>query len=377
MADKPSPPSCNTGVEITGLEMDRDTYVSIDTMHITVRYPFVDVFRKYAHLIEGVSSRERIEGISFGEYLIRGGGNGYKVSVWCGDARAYLTDEVDSKRGDGKGMGIHLQLGPKFLRKYKDDLYKAVIHFLRNLGIRKEYPMRISRIDLAVDLVGISLNEVKVLDWQEGWVGHSSKFSFYTERRNMETINIGSRISTIYLRIYDKKLQARSEGDLDYWQAVWGDTQAPVTRVEWEVKTIAACFLALEDFKEFDGVRLRQLANYLLTWGRLAIRSDEDGNKTRWKTHPFWIEVEKVVKNWIGNTEGVLSREVKMVQFSEGYANSLAGNITGGMARACPDDPTIDAMFGALEEFGITNAKLKRDAREKARRYRIENAKLG
>ena len=31
------------------------------------------------------------------------------------DARVFLTDDVDEKRGDGNGMGIWVQLGPKFL----------------------------------------------------------------------------------------------------------------------------------------------------------------------------------------------------------------------------------------------------------------------
>ena len=86
--------------------------ISIDTLYLSVKYPKADVFHKWYIFAEGVDHRKLNKGVVAGDFVVKGGACGYKVSVWQHDARLYLTDAVDDERGEGKGMGIWIQLGP-------------------------------------------------------------------------------------------------------------------------------------------------------------------------------------------------------------------------------------------------------------------------
>lgn len=122
--------------------------ISLDTLHINVRYPRVDVFESWYREVKGVDARKLSRGIPSGKFVIRGGSSGYKVSVWSRDIRAYLTDDVDEKRGEGMGMGIWVQMGPKFLIDNPIDcqLKESVGLFLRDIGVKKDWEIRVTRL---------------------------------------------------------------------------------------------------------------------------------------------------------------------------------------------------------------------------------------
>ncbi len=111
-----------------------------------------------------------------GEFLIKTGSSGYKISVWYQDARIYLTEEVDEKRGEGRGMGIWVQLGPKFLIQNGPNLKAAVNALLEAIGVFGEYETRITRIDIAMDLFGERMQEQSLDYWRKNWVGRSKVF---------------------------------------------------------------------------------------------------------------------------------------------------------------------------------------------------------
>jgi hypothetical protein len=147
--------------------------VIIDTMYLTVKYPNADVFEKWNRYTKGVEKRKLREGLVVGDFLVRTGGSGYKISVWKNDARVFLTDDVDTKRGDGNGMGIWDQFGPKFLIENGLNLKFAVKKFLFDIGVHGDYLIRISRIDIAIDIFGESVKNFRLDEWRENWVGRS------------------------------------------------------------------------------------------------------------------------------------------------------------------------------------------------------------
>lgn len=344
--------------------------VIIDTMYLTVKYPKSDVFEKWDYYTNGVDRRKLREGLPVREFLVRTGGSGYKISVWKHDARVFLTDDVDEKRGDGNGMGIWVQLGPKFLIMNGRNLHRAVRWLLRDIGVKGEHPTRISRIDIAMDLFGESMQEQNLEEWRNNWVGRSkvSKAFFNSRTGALETICIGSRESAVYLRIYDKRAQAIQDKDLPFWIDVWGGVDDEVTRIEWEVKPKDGNFdNYLSDFSKFDGFSARELLNYLLDWGRLAEPDISDVNRSRWPDSDFWQGLRGIAAQWADGVDWPITRfKPTMKPMSEQYAKQLAGMLAGGMARSNPENPNMDDVMEALKDYHTGLEVIKHKARAKS-----------
>ena len=177
-----------------------------------------------------------------------------------------------------------------------------------------------------------------------------------------------------YLRIYDKRLQASEKGDIEYWREYWGGFSGPVTRLEWQVDPREAIFENLINFADLNGAALVSLANYLLTWGRLAIPDAGDSNQSRWEIHPFWVNVEREIKEWRGENLSLLHRSSKEFrEISEGYVNSTAGTISGALARFAIDNPNFDDFFKGMAEYGKGKETMLKDAEQKLKRLKRLN----
>ena len=266
-------------------------------------------------------------------------------------------------------MGIWLQLGPKFLIQHANNIHEAVKQFLYQIGVNDECEIRITRIDVALDLFNESMKDQEISLWQNGWVGRSklSKLCFNSRTGELETIYIGSRKSPVYLRVYDKKSQAIQEGDIEYWLDVWGNNYENVTRVEWEVKPREGNFSDdLSDFSKFNGFSVVELMNYLLEWGRLCIPDSADQNRNRWEETIFWQKVRTIVKQWADGITWPVSRFGKEYKgISEQYLKQAAGVISGAMARFWTVDPDIGNLFEGFERFGISFQSMNRKAKDK------------
>jgi hypothetical protein len=349
-------------------------FVTIDTLYLHVKYPKRDIFDLYNRYIEGVDTRMVKEGCIVGNFVVRNGSCGYKLSVWQHDARAFITDQVDEKCGEGRGMGIWVQLGPKFLLGNIDDLQAAVYDFLIELGIEEIYPISVTRIDIAIDCLGLDMKSQDVEIWKMGWVGRSKLSKVYYNSRTglLESLYVGSRKSPIMLRVYDKVAQAIADGDYLYWLDVWEDFEGPVTRLEWEIKTKDGNFsYKLTNFEYFDGISIRELMNYLLNWGRFCITDSSDTNRNRWEDSPLWSELREFVANWSNGVDWPTSRYGKEFHgISEAYMKFLSGAISGGIAKTNPNNPNIKGLFEGLDEFGETLEKIHRVAEMKARRIK-------
>ena len=76
----------------------------------------------WAQGVSDLGDPKLYEGIPFDGMVLKRGAQGYKLSVWDGDARLFLTDRVADKlqgtKHAGQGMGVMLQLGPKWLKQH-------------------------------------------------------------------------------------------------------------------------------------------------------------------------------------------------------------------------------------------------------------------
>jgi hypothetical protein len=347
-----------------------DGFITIDTLYMNVKYPHRDIFDYWHDRVKNLDYETLHAGVVYDDMVIRNGFAGYDVSVWKHDARIYLTEHVEDERCNGSGMGAWLQLGPKFLIQHVNDLHGAVKEFLDQVGITGNYPISITRLDIAVDLLGVSIREENLLDWKNNWVGRSKLSDIHLNSRTgeIETFYVGSRKSPIYLRIYDKVEQSKKDGDYEYWRDVWENFQGPVTRVEWEVKPKNGKFSEnLVNFFLLDGISIRELLNYLLDWGRLCEPNPRDSNRRRWKDSSFWVNLRGIIEAFQNNINWPTTRHGKEFHgVSDAYVKLVSGVISGAMAKLEPDDPSFFNMFEKLKGFGEPIEKINKKAQTKA-----------
>jgi len=345
--------------------------VSVDTLYLNVKYPRTDVFDRWFKVIQGCDSRDLNKGVTEGDFVVKRGTSGYKVSVWSHDIRAYLTDDVDEFRGEALGMGIWVQIGPKYLLEHPpgNELREALREFLSAIGVKGDWTTRITRIDIALDLFDVELANQDIEMWRNGWVGRAgiSSYFFNPKSGKLETINIGSRTSAIYLRIYDKVAQAEAEGDIEYWRDVWKGYSGQVTRVEWEIKPNKGGFKEFEDFNNLCEMQVVEMMNYLVKWGRACIPNHDDSNNRRWEVSEFWQFVLEAADDWADGITWPSSRLGKEFKgISEGYLRGVAGTVSGAMARLSPENPNLFNMLTNMEDYGLGLKKIQKDAEAKA-----------
>lgn len=344
-------------------------WVFLDTIHLNVRYPKTEVFKKWIRTAEQYSFRKKKTGVRVGDLVLRNGASGYKFSLWEYDARAYITDQVDEIVGEGNGMGIWLQFGPKFLTENYHDLKSGINKFIRKLGVMGSWPIRVTRVDIAIDVPNSDMKNQDIKLWRSGWVGRSKLSAAYFNSRTgeLETIYIGSPHSAVKMRVYDKVEQARKKGDLGFWQEVWGGHLGSVTRVEWQVKVNKGGFESLVDFDSFSEWKIFELLNYLLDWGRLCEPNSNDSNNRRWNFSDFWTEVVQIAAYWADGMVRKINRvSRKTKDISPQYIRFVGGVLSGAMARFSTTDPNFYNLLDGMDEHGMGIEKILEKAIEKA-----------
>ena len=265
---------------------------------------------------------------------------------------------------DGKeDMGIHVIISGQGCRKYEE------FHPLINLIFRlNKIDAKATRIDLALDdRVGDLLPFKKMLaDIKRGNVLSKWKTSTEIIKRDMEgktigqTINVGSRTSGTFLRIYNKAQEQNLEN------VIW-------TRLELEIKGKNAEVLQKKMQVHNVGTLIQGiLKNYL----RILTPNRKDKNKSRWKNRPYWDniiqEVEKIkltskgsdktlddTKIWL---EKQVGQSLAMVSISDGDVDFVYNLITESSKKLSAKNKQKIIQYEKLEEI-----------RKKETRERMEN----
>ena len=240
----------------------------LDSLYLVVEYPHADVFQAWSLGASDLSKPELYAGIPYAGMVLKRGANGYKLAVWDEDARVFLTDRVaDRLTGSGaagQGMGIMLQLGPKWLRRFgnpadaqalKDNVWAQLVCF--GIAEPDKYPMRVNRLDIALDVLGLDMASFSVDEWRRQWVGYGKPRTFHLSRRtgDLTGITIGSRKGNVCLTLYDKVTESQQDGDVAFWRSVWGvgeDDAIAVTRFEWSFRPHQANFPKMAYLAEYS-----------------------------------------------------------------------------------------------------------------------------
>lgn len=338
-----------------GLKIQK-VFLGIDSLYLVIEYPHDDVYRKWSSAVLSFDDKRLYQGIPCDDMLVRKGASGYKLSVWSGDTRLFITDRVeDSLVGtpeSSQGMGLLLQLGSKWLQlkadlSSYDALSTSIFDLLRLFGVQnpENYPIRINRLDLALDVAGLAVADFSVDEWREGWVGRASGKHFYDDSSTgkLSGLAIGSSKGAVRFKVYDKLLESRKTGDLLFWLTVWLDSginfsdfnPIAVARFEWSFKLYEAKFAGIKYLSDYSFDKLKELINYAtLDWGRLCI-AEEISNKSRQKTHPLWEQIRHLmIEEWHINLVGRAKRDYHiMPDLNVAYMNSVTGWLAGLMAR--------------------------------------------
>ncbi|MBY5002399.1 replication initiation factor domain-containing protein [Streptococcus suis] len=224
---------------------------------------------------------------------------GYTKSLNFADCILVLFNEFDEmapieRQEQVKNMGIHLEItgqGCRYLESVIDEQWQVFFEVLNS------YKVKYSRLDIALDdydgMLDFKVIEKKVKAGEvistskkrdvEETIEVNKKEKFDNKGNSKgKTIYFGTRSSSVFIRLYDKKKEQENKGivvDVDFWQ-----------RYEIVLRKEKA-----EDFIEryiagetFDYLYLGVIAG--------AIRFVDKGidtNKARWKTSDFW---EKFLK---------------------------------------------------------------------------------
>lgn len=194
---------------------------------------------------------------------------GYKKQVALGDIYVLY---------DGKeNMGTHTIISGKGCRQYEEK--EPLIELIKRLN---ENEIKCTRIDLAIDdMEGKTIQIDKITDdLRKGNVVSKWKTSTELIKRELnsgeiigQTINIGSRQSETFLRIYNKSLEQRIEGS-------W-------SRMELEVKGRKAENLQSIMTVENVGQLIKKIINNYIR----IVKPGNDTNKSRWKTKEYWLNI--------------------------------------------------------------------------------------
>jgi hypothetical protein len=326
--------------------------LSMDSLYLVVEYPHVDVFQDWASGAVDLNDPELYQGIPYQDMIVRRGGNGYKLSVWDGDARLYLTDRVNDQlegtSAEGQGMGVMLQLGPKWLHQYgkafapkalRENVAAQLILFgLKDPG---QYPMRINRMDIALDVLGWDVSRFSLDLWRNNWVGYAKPrhFHFAPRTGQLTGFSVGSYKGNIRFKVYDKVLESEQSGTSRFWRSVWGvgeDDLIDVARCEWSIRCHQARFTNLRYLAEYTFEGFMGLLNYVsLTWGSLRIpQEDNRANKARWPLHPLWVELRSFIDDYsFGYERFVRPAYALDPDINADYLDALAGWLASFQAR--------------------------------------------
>lgn len=177
----------------------------------------------------------------------------------------------------GQEMGTHIIITGKGCRIYETN--NSLTKLIERIN---KYDCKITRLDLAIDDKEgntIVLDEI-IKDVKKGNTVSKWKNSLELTQRSLndgtitgQTINLGSRTSEVFLRIYNKSLQMEQEGN-------W-------VRMEIEVKGEKVKELQrIINSKPIGPITKKLINNYIR-----IVEPGKDKNKSRWKTKQYWLNI--------------------------------------------------------------------------------------
>ena len=363
-------------------------FLGLDSLYLVLEYPYRDVYDFWAAAIEDADPHSLYQGVVVDDLVVRRGALGYKLSVWDGDARLFMTDHVretlENTPREDQGMGLMLQLGPKWLRQYGEivapqGLIQNALAQFSAFGVvaPERYMVRINRLDIAADIVGLDVSRFSLDEWSANWVGYAQQKHFYFASRTgkLEGFSVGSSKGAVRFKVYDKRSESMKGGSWGFWASVWelgAGEFPPVARFEWSIRCYEANFSEMRYLTQLTYEGFQELLNYVsLKWGRLCIPDPNDGNQSRWQLAPLWADLRELVEAWAGNLNGLAKRQYDFKpEIKTAYLRSVAGWLAGLQMRVALENQSDGAAslkegLDYLADQGLTLPIIQRKANQK------------
>lgn len=198
-----------------------------------------------------------------------------------GYKRQWESDNIfvlfDGNQKLGEEMGTHIIITGKGCRLYenKNSLFDLIDRI-------NKYDCKITRIDLAIDdkegniiLIDKILEDIKKGNTVSRWKNslELTQRELKNGKTNGQTIELGARSSEVFLRIYNKSMQMKKEGN-------W-------VRMEIEIKGKKATQLQKIINNQPIGPITKKLINNYIR----IVQPGKDSNKSRWKTKKYWERI--------------------------------------------------------------------------------------
>lgn len=179
---------------------------------------------------------------------------------------------------EGENMGTHVIISGKGCRIYEN--IRPLLDLIEDVSMSNS---KITRLDLAMDdkegtviLLEKIIKDVYagniVSRWRTGV--ELTKLDLQKSKKIGSTINLGSRTSDVFLRIYNKSMQQKIEGN-------W-------IRMELEVKGDKVIELQKLLREHNAGMLFGQIMNNYI---RIVQPDKKNKNKSRWKNKKYWDKI--------------------------------------------------------------------------------------
>lgn len=230
----------------------------------------------------------------------------------------------------------------------------------------------VSRVDLFADYSSSHLLD----SWtRDAWISRAHYIGTHFVQGAPSGWSIGG--GDLQARLYDKVLELRKSGK-DYLQVLWAAAgwtpDQPVYRLEFQFRNTVLKELGVRDFGSLLSGQGGLWRYATEDWLRLARPNPADDTKSRWPTHPLWVELSAMP--WAGrDAAGRAPLRKDQAPSLDALCRSLFAVLTSYMAVRGLTDP-IEAGYRLLDDceahfdrFG-TEVGIPFDARTRTRAAR-------
>ncbi|MDH4182713.1 MAG: hypothetical protein OEV92_00695 [Nitrospinota bacterium] len=181
----------------------------------------------------------------------------------------------------------------------------------------------LSRVDFSFDY------HIPEIDFTEkNIVTMSSKDSIHRENNKVQTYTFGK--GDVVLRIYDKVAEIHQSSHKEWFFDLWG-VKENVWRIEWQVRRNTLKRFGIRTMTDL-AKRKKALLEWLSGQHDILRIPSEDSNKSRWPTHPLWIDIQKQIANLpdedigksVDENASINSREAQIMRSIYGYYKRVA-----------------------------------------------------
>lgn len=253
-------------------------------------------------------------------------------------------------------------------RSKKDEFYPIRVRFkqeyLWSCGIRNCWivveewinksfgeviDVKIGRVDMAchTDLINLDIKDL------ERFKGKYRKQSIFLDDRKLNTINFGSRESGIYLRIYNKSLEIKTDKKKEWFKELWevynADKNKDIWNVEFELKREYLRDIGINNFSDLYE-RINSVWRYLTEKWIVYVKKDNKRIE-RCSIRNEWLEIQKAFDNY--EDKPIIKREKQLNYEASAMIPQIIGCVVSYGARLGVDDIeyVFDVLYGEGEKY--------------------------